>query len=832
MNAWSGEDGDVMGPTVTRAGSAKPNTPPLKNGNDLRESGYLIAVGSRTSRKIELHSSSPAYKCPLLSKRLFSRGEDALAVHRKPVKLCESTECLRSAVNLALSMDTRADPCEDFYQYTCGNWASDHPRPDAYQSYDWFQDKQIKVYFLVRDFLNRNTSHQPKAVQQAKDMYKGCMDTETLDKRGLKPVIATLETLGLPPYPTYINATDVDYSAYTFDWLDTVIKVKTQLGMDVLIGFDIFTDLKNSTVFKLMMGSPEATNPFPSTYRERQRHGKRTLKNLIDFLELTTTRDLIHKIERRSDKSEDLDEKIAQIHKLFYAELMKVFVVEGGGIKDSKLTEVELDENVIAAANEYFETYSDIYELESSNSTEMDDDDDLNIPEYSVDEIQAHTDAVVENNNGTATPIWKKYLEGIFNVSNTVLDFEKDKILVSDEDLKYMSLMAAYVAKTPPVILELYIWVKVVEVMSVHTTTELRTLFQTAYDQTHGHKSVTPRSVQCANAVNDMLGMAVSYGIADRHFFNVTKPKIITMIDELKDSLAHLVGQARWMDDNTKIATYQKIIEMKSLVGFPDWLLEEGRLEEYYEGIDIDAKTHLENIININQVKTRKVLNMFREPNNITWATDPTEVNAYHTFRENTITVPMVMLQHPFFDLGLDSLNYGSLGTVLGHEITHGFDSVGRHFDKNGNMLPWWSNSTIDSFVNMTRCFIDQYSEYYLPDLDKNVDGKQTLAENIADNGGLREALAALKHHLRKREPEPKLPGFEHMTPEQLFFLSYGNLWCGVSTKDALKSDLEDAHTPHLFRAQGVLQNNEEFARAFHCRPGSNMNPGKRCIIF
>ncbi|KAH9645100.1 hypothetical protein HF086_005645 [Spodoptera exigua] len=649
---------------------------------------------------------------------IVSSMTSIILLHRKHVNLCESTECLRSAANLAVSMDARADPCEDFYQ----------------------------------------------------------------------------------------------------------------IGMDVLIGFDIFTDLKNSTVSKLMMGSPEVTNPFPSTYRERQRHGRRTLKNFIDFLELTTTRDIIHKIERQSDKSEDLDEKIAPIDKLFYAELMKVFV-EGCKTKDSKLTE-ELNENVIAAANEYVETNSDISELELSNSSEIDDNDDLTIPEYTVDEIQAYTDAVVENNNGTATPIWKKYLKGVFNVSNIVLDFEKDKILVTDEDLEYMSLMAAYVDKTPPVILELYIWVKVVEVMSVHTTTELRTLFQTAYDQTHGHKSVTPRSVQCANAVNDMLGMAVSYGIADPHFVNVTKPKIITMIDELKDSLARLIKQAKWMDDNTKIATYQKIIEMKSLVGFPDWLLEEGKLDEYYGGIDIDAKTHLENIININQVKTRKVLNKFREPNNITWATDPTEVNAYHTVRENTITVPMVMLQYPFFNLGLDSLNYGSLGTVLGHEITHGFDSVGRHFDKNGNMLPWWSNSTIVSFINMTRCFIDQYSKYYLPDLDKHVDGKQTLAENIADNGGLREALAALKHHLRKRGPEPKLPGFEHMTPEQLFFLSYGNLWCGVSTKDALKSDLEVAHTPYLFRAQGALQNNEEFARAFHCRPGSNMNPGKRCIIF
>lgn len=110
------------------------------------------------------------------------------------------------------------------------------------------------------------------------------------------------------------------------------------------------------------------------------------------------------------------------------------------------------------------------------------------------------------------------------------------------------------------------------------------------------------------------------------------------MIDELKNSLANLVGKAKWMDDNTKLATYLKIIEMKSLIGFPDWLLEEGKLEEYYEGIEIDSSKHLENMINIIQVKIKKALNRFREGNNFTWATDPTEVNAYHTFQENTIS--------------------------------------------------------------------------------------------------------------------------------------------------------------------------------------------------
>lgn len=114
--------------------------------------------------------------------------------------------------------------------------------------------------------------------------------------------------------------------------------------------------------------------------------------------------------------------------------------------------------------------------------------------------------------------------------------------------------------------------------------------------------------------------------------------QIQTMIHEMKNALSRLVGKAKWMDDDTKLATYQKIINMKTLIGFPDWLHEEGKLEEYYQGIEIDRESHLQNMMNIIQVGIKKALNKFRGGNNFTWATDPTEVNAYHTFQENTIS--------------------------------------------------------------------------------------------------------------------------------------------------------------------------------------------------
>ncbi|CAH2230124.1 jg19597 [Pararge aegeria aegeria] len=821
MNAWSGEERDIMGPTVTRAPSAKSATPPLKNGNDLRGAGYLIAVGSRTARFRRKHRN----KCLLIFLFILILLLLCLAVamtvlyvkqkRNKPIRICHTKECLRSAANLALSMDTTTNPCHDFYQYVCGNWADEHPRPDAYRSYDWFREKQNKVYAVVRDFLSKNITDQPRPVQQAKDLYTACMDTDTLDKLSLKPIFKILKSLGLPPYPTFINATEgFDYSTYSFDWLEAVINVKTQLGMDILIGFDIFTDPRNSSVYRLVMGSPETTNPFPSMHNEKKQHigQKSFLKRKIDYYKkniriLTNKKQSDSKFDSLEDK--DDEEKAAHIYKLFYAEIIKLFILESAP-KNFNLTELELDQNIFLAADEYYTMSEDMYELEAANDTSIDDDQYLDVPDYTVEEVQAHTNMIVLSNNGTPAPIWKRYLEGVFKISNVDLDFEKDTILISDPDLKYMSLMAAYLSKAAPVTIELFIWIKVVEVMAVHTTTELRLLFQRSYDALRQHDlTVPPRSLYCASAVNDLLGMAVSYGIANPDFLTNTKPKIQVMLTEMKKSLAQLVGKTKWMDDETKLATYQKIIQMKTLVGFPDWLLETGKLEEFYEGIEVDTKKHLQNLINIIQVKIRNALNSFRTGNNFTWATDPTEVNAYHTFQENTIN-PLTMVDGKK-TLGENIADNGG--------VREAFGALKEHLYKYGEepKLPGFEH------LSSEQLFFLSYG---------NVDGKKTLGENIADNGGVREAFGALKEHLYKYGEEPKLPGFEHLSSEQLFFLSYGNLWCGVQTKESLKSELSDEHSPQHFRAQGALQNNEDFARVWRCPPGSPMNPRQRCVIF
>ncbi|KAF6212374.1 hypothetical protein GE061_012896 [Apolygus lucorum] len=197
--------------------------------------------------------------------------------------------------------------------------------------------------------------------------------------------------------------------------------------------------------------------------------------------------------------------------------------------------------------------------------------------------------------------------------------------------------------------------------------------------------------------------------------------------------------------------------------------------------------------------------------------------------------VPYGILQFPFYNLGIEALNYGAIGTVLGHEMTHGFDNTGRKFDKYGNVHPWWSDSSVSKFTNRTTCFESEYSDFALPHVNTSIvkiDGKLTLGENLADDGGLKFALNAYKSYVSTNGHEPQLPGLQSFTHDQLFFLSFANLWCSEYSVNALIQALEDEHSPDFVRVLVVLQNSPEFSEAFSCSKGSYMNPHHKCQLW
>jgi len=274
------------------------------------------------------------------------------------------------------------------------------------------------------------------------------------------------------------------------------------------------------------------------------------------------------------------------------------------------------------------------------------------------------------------------------------------------------------------------------------------------------------------------------------------------------------------------------------LIGFPDFLYNDTGLDEYYEKLNFEPSDSFPTIVErVAAWAQMRAFNRLREPvDRNEFSTSSATVNAFYSAIKNAITFPAAILQSPFFDREYPkSINYGAIGAVIGHEITHGFDDQGSQFDKIGNLKNWWDTKTIEKFVNRTQCLIDQYSAYEVPEAaGLKVNGILTQGENVADNGGIKEAYRAYRAYVQKLGHEEKrLPGFEGYTNDQLFFLSYSQVWCGHSKPEALiRQLLVDPHAPLKFRVNGVLANQPEFSTAFKCPLGSKMNPHKKCVVW
>lgn len=267
--------------------------------------------------------------------------------------------------------------------------------------------------------------------------------------------------------------------------------------------------------------------------------------------------------------------------------------------------------------------------------------------------------------------------------------------------------------------------------------------------------------------------------------------------------------------------------------------------------LDFQEDEYFENNIKVNMFSLRKNLERkISSPNKTEWEMTPPAVNAYYAPTKNQIVFPAGILQAPFYDVTFPkSLNFGAMGVVMGHELIHAFDDQGREYDKEGNLHQWWRNKTLWHFVQRIQCYIDQYSNYTIDDVGTHVapgdpdddedghevvhlNGKQTLGENIADNGGLKAAFHAYESWIANHEPELPLPGI-NMTSKQLFFMGFAQVWCSVNTKEALRLQvLQDPHSPSIFRVIGTLSNSEDFAKEFNCPKGSRMNPENKCDVW
>jgi endothelin-converting enzyme/putative endopeptidase len=338
-----------------------------------------------------------------------------------------------------------------------------------------------------------------------------------------------------------------------------------------------------------------------------------------------------------------------------------------------------------------------------------------------------------------------------------------------------------------------------------------------------GAQEIRPRWKRCVSYTDSDLGEALGQSYVEKYFPPESKKQMLELVHALEKALRADIHSLPWMTETTKKQALHKLESISNKIGYPDNWRDYSRLE-------IVRGDALGNSQRANRFQFQRDLNKVGKPaDRNEWVMSPPTVNAYYHPLHNNINFPAGILQPPFFDASADdALNFGAIGAVIGHELTHGFDDQGRKFDAGGNLNDWWTEEDGAEFEKRASCFEKQYAGYTAVD-DVKLNGKLTLGENTADNGGLRIAYMALLDTL-KGKPVEKIDGF---TPQQRFFLGWAQVWCQNSTPESSRMLAQiDPHSPGEYRANGAVSNMQEFGEAFGCQPAQPMVKSNACRVW
>ncbi|MFN8208479.1 MAG: M13 family metallopeptidase [Bacteroidales bacterium] len=340
-----------------------------------------------------------------------------------------------------------------------------------------------------------------------------------------------------------------------------------------------------------------------------------------------------------------------------------------------------------------------------------------------------------------------------------------------------------------------------------------------------GKQEMEPRWKRAVNSCDEALGMALGQVYVKEYFPPEAKTRMLSLVENLRSSLQERIGLLDWMSDTTKAKAIEKLQAMKLKIGYPDvW--------RDYTALEISGESFAGNILSAAKFNMNYMLSKINKPADPEeWGMTPQTVNAYYNPSKNEIVFPAGILQPPFFYLDADdAVNYGAIGMVIGHEMTHGFDDQGRLYDKVGNLTDWWTAEDARRFNERTEKLVKQYSSYIVLD-SLHADGKLTLGENIADLGGMFVSITAFGKTGQAKSAE-KTDGF---TPIQRFFLAYAHVWAqNIRDKEILRRTKEDVHSLGNLRVIGPLRNMPQFYEAFGVKEGDPMylNEQERTLIW
>ncbi len=641
------------------------------------------------------------------------------------------------------NMDTRANPCVDFYQYACGTWMADNPVPPDQSSWGTFSVLSERNRATLRGILDKASVDSPTrspVEQKIGDFYASCMDEPAIEKLGSKPIEPELKRIDAIPSKEQISAELVRLAL---------------LGVGVFFNFSSSPDAKNS--MQMIADADQGGLGLPD-------------------------RDYYLKDDPKSVKLRDQ----------YVAHVQKMLQLSG----ESPAKASADAKNILRLETALAKGSLDLVSRRDPNQV---------YHKLSVKQLTALAPSID----------WPKYFSGLGTPAFADLNVDVPNFFKAlDVVLKTSSLAD----------LKVY--------MRWHLLHSEASLLAKAFvDENHhfygqiltGTAELEPRWKRCVEATDGDLGFALGQKYVEQAFPPAAKTRVLGMVHEIEAMLGQDIQALPWMTPATKQQALIKLRAVANKIGYPDkW--------RDYSSVKIVRGDAVGNDERATEFEVRRQLGKIGQPvDRSEWFMTPPTVNAYYDPQQNNINFPAGILQPPFFDDRMDAaVNYGAVGAVMGHELTHGFDDQGRQFDAEGNLRDWWTPQDAAEFEKRAECFIKEYSAFTPVD-GVHLNGKLTLGENTADNGGARLAFMALMKSLEGK-PQPKIQGF---TPQQRFFLGYSQLWCeNVRPELARLVAQTDGHSPGRDRVNGVLGNMPEFRQAFACREGQPMVHAPACRVW
>ena len=701
----------------------------------------------------------------------------------KPAGICLTPACVIAASEIVENMSPRwreIDPCSSFDKYVCEGWEEKHDlREDQESSFTGTimqeNSQQVLRHVLEAPYSDvvqhiESRDSDPAADKAIFDKLKGaydaCMDEKLIKKIGSSPLLDILRKIQdlfpasrphqiSEPFPKLQTQKQKGLRFSGENQLSTTVSYLTTIGIDAIISFSVGADDRDPDSVVLSLSAPRQPGlPSKEYYKDAnlvKSYGKVVGQVLEGLLREAYPNSTSHasKPSRMFSRSEDLVEAIVGL--------------------ETKLALATPDTEDAEDVTKYYNPRT----LEETKSL---------FPQLSVQYIIS-----------TLAPS----------------DYKPDMIIVASPS--YLKAASEIFHDASPEIIQAYfVWKAVQAYVNKVEDDALKPLLR--FNNQLGGKepdASEERWRTCVKVADNSLGWILSKFFVEKAFSEEAKDFGDRIVSDIKQQFIKKLKAAEWMTKDVRNLGIEKVHNIVQKIGYPTKspdVRDSSALEQYYDAVNISSSAFFENALSVAKFDTCLEWSMLGKPTNRDeWGMTVPTVNAYYNPAGNEIVFPAGIMQAPvFYDPSLPQyLSYGAFGSVSGHELSHAFDSTGRHYDQTGNFTEWWNNKTVEAFKVKAQCFIDQYHEFTVPgpnDEALHVNGRLTLGENIADAGGLSAAFQAWKQ-IEGKNPAQLLPGLRDFSKEQLFFISYSNWWCGKTRKEAAINRIyRDPHAPNWAR--------------------------------